>query len=367
MTLPANFSVPIVWRDRRRGDLLFRQRKLLALRRSVGVSVGSRSQPIHARPPVWLTLLIALGLGLLGALFAILLQKFAIAVAGFIAGGRAASAVLADILRHYSHYRGITFVIGGILGALLLLATVRLGADSPSSIEGAHLIETGLLPQGGAVICSSLSLSSVCSCRDRCGARTKRARLGWIERSVARPPQRKRCITNASTFGRVLMLKTRVLSRERRNTRCFTELTPVVLVTDDEVELHREKSSLAAPTRSRAPPGRDRFTASGARSHHERRIGHMRAQRRLICLDERGAAIGAARLIDGDEKRRPAPVTSIVDERLPVDVWREDESVTSANDLLENRPNASEPIDLSPREWSSSCVWATSTQEPAFG
>jgi hypothetical protein len=53
----------------------------------------------------------------------------------------------------YSHYRGVTFVIGGILGALLLLALFDWVLILLSSAEGAHLISNGIvLPQTGATI-----------------------------------------------------------------------------------------------------------------------------------------------------------------------------------------------------------------------
>jgi hypothetical protein len=53
----------------------------------------------------------------------------------------------------YSHYREITFVIGGILGALLLLALFDWVLILLSSVEGAHLVTNGIvLPQNGALI-----------------------------------------------------------------------------------------------------------------------------------------------------------------------------------------------------------------------
>ena len=100
-----------------------------------------------------MTLLVALVLGVLGALLAILLQKLAIAVAGFIAGGRIAWAAAAAFWVDHAHYRGITFVIGGILGALLLLALFDWVLIFLSSVEGAHLITNGIvLPEKGSLI-----------------------------------------------------------------------------------------------------------------------------------------------------------------------------------------------------------------------
>ena len=86
-------------------------------------------------------------------MLAILLQKLAIAVAGFIAGGRIAWALAAAFYADHAHYRGITFVIGGILGALLLLALFDWVLIFLSSVEGAHLIANGIvLPEKGTLI-----------------------------------------------------------------------------------------------------------------------------------------------------------------------------------------------------------------------
>jgi hypothetical protein len=104
-------------------------------------------------PPQWVTLLVALGCGVIGALLAIVLQKIAIAIAGFIAGGRIAWALAAAFFVEHAHYRGLTFVVGGILGALLLLALFDWVLILLSSIEGAHLISTGImLPEKGTMI-----------------------------------------------------------------------------------------------------------------------------------------------------------------------------------------------------------------------
>ncbi|HEV2839800.1 MAG TPA: DUF4203 domain-containing protein [Chthoniobacterales bacterium] len=154
MTLPENFSVPILGVLIGAAILLFGRKLFWLFVAAIGFAVGIEIAAYFMRdPPLWLTLVAALGLGILGALLAILLQKFAIAVAGFIAGGRLASALLAAFFVDYAHYRGITFVIGGIVGALLLLALFDWALILLSSVEGAHLIGNGIvLPQAGAVI-----------------------------------------------------------------------------------------------------------------------------------------------------------------------------------------------------------------------
>jgi len=154
MTLPTNLSVPIIGVIVGAAILLFGRKLFWLFVAALGFAVGLEIAAYFMHePPVWMTLVIALGLGLLGALLAIMMQKLAIAVAGFVAGGRLAAALVAAFYTDYTHYQGITFVIGGILGALLLLALFDWVLILLSSAEGAHLICNGIvLPQTGATI-----------------------------------------------------------------------------------------------------------------------------------------------------------------------------------------------------------------------
>ncbi len=152
--VPANFSVPIIGVIVGTAILLFGRKLFWLFVAALGFAVGIEVAAYFiSDPPVWMTLVIALGLGILGALLAIMLQKLAIAVAGFVAGGRLALALLGAFFVDHAHYRGITFIIGGILGALLLLALFDWVLILLSSVEGAHLIGNGIvLPKTGAVI-----------------------------------------------------------------------------------------------------------------------------------------------------------------------------------------------------------------------
>lgn len=154
MTLPTTLSVPIISVIVGTAILLFGRKLFWLFVAALGFAVGIEiaTNFIHD-PPTWLTLLIALGLGALGALLAFMLQKLAIALAGFVAGGRLAVAVLAAFFVDHAKYHAITFVIGGILGALLLLALFDWVLILLSSVEGAHLIGNGIiLPPTGVVI-----------------------------------------------------------------------------------------------------------------------------------------------------------------------------------------------------------------------
>src|SRR5205823_5345495 len=134
--------------------LLFGRKLFWLCVAAVGFAAGVEIAPhlVH-EPSTLLALTIALVLGFIGALLALFLQKIAIAVAGFLAGGKLAVAIAAAFFAQHAHYFGITFLIGGIIGALLLLALFDWALIVLSSVVGAHLIQSALaLPPSGSTI-----------------------------------------------------------------------------------------------------------------------------------------------------------------------------------------------------------------------
>jgi len=100
---------------------------------------------------------------LIGALLAVFLQKVAIAIAGFFAGGKLATAIAAAFFVHEAQYFGITFLIGGIIGALLTLMLFDWALIFLSAIVGAHLIQNavGFPPVGTGILFIALVLIGV--------------------------------------------------------------------------------------------------------------------------------------------------------------------------------------------------------------
>ncbi len=134
--------------------LLFGRRVFWLFVAAVGFTIGIYVTPLVVHdPPVWLAVGVALFLGLAGAVFALLLQRIAIAVAGFLGGGRLAVALTSAFMADYAQYGWLTFFVGGIVGALLLTVLFDWALIFLSSFEGAHLITTALqLPERGALI-----------------------------------------------------------------------------------------------------------------------------------------------------------------------------------------------------------------------
>jgi hypothetical protein len=121
---------------------------------AVGFAAGVELAPqlIHEPSPL-LALSLALLLGLIGALLAIFLQKIAIAIAGFLAGGKLGVAIAAAFFVQHAEYYWLTFLVGGVVGALLLLLLFDWALIVLSSVVGAHLIQTAVvLPATGNAI-----------------------------------------------------------------------------------------------------------------------------------------------------------------------------------------------------------------------
>jgi hypothetical protein len=119
---------------------------------AVGFAAGVEIAPhlVH-EPSAILSLSVAIVFGFIGALLAMFLQKVAIAVAGFLAGGKLA--LVTAFFVHGSNYPGVTFIIGGIIGAILLLSLFDWTLIVLSAVVGAYLIcHTIVLPQTGATI-----------------------------------------------------------------------------------------------------------------------------------------------------------------------------------------------------------------------
>ena len=135
--------------------ILFFGRKLFWLCvAAVGFAVGVEIAPhLVNESSSLLALVIALVFGILGALLALFLQKVAIAVLGFLAGGKLAAALTAAFFVHYAQYSTIIFVAGGIIGAILLLAVFGWALIVVSSFIGAYLIQSAIvLPPTGSTL-----------------------------------------------------------------------------------------------------------------------------------------------------------------------------------------------------------------------
>src|SRR5213082_3459313 len=134
--------------------LLFGRKLFWLCVAAVGFAAGVEIAPhLVNEPSPLLALTVAVVLGLIGALLALFLQKVAVAVLGFLAGGKLAGAIAAAFFVHYAQYSTVIFLIGGVVGAILLLALFDWALIVVSSLIGAHLIQSAIvLPASGSTI-----------------------------------------------------------------------------------------------------------------------------------------------------------------------------------------------------------------------
>src|ERR1051326_964107 len=122
MTEDVNLPVPIASVIIGLIILLFGRKLFWLCVAAVGFAAGLELAPqLVNQPRPLLALTFALVLGFIGALLALFLQKVAIAVVGFLAGGKLALAIAAAFVANAAGFYWITFIIGGVLGAILLL------------------------------------------------------------------------------------------------------------------------------------------------------------------------------------------------------------------------------------------------------
>jgi hypothetical protein len=126
--------------------LLFLGRKLFWLFVAVvGFLIGMTFAPeLLPNQPDSVILTISLIAGLLGALLAALLQKVAVGLAGFAAGGYIVYYLLEFVTVNLGDYQWMAILAGGILGALLAGSMFDWALILITSASGATIISRGL-------------------------------------------------------------------------------------------------------------------------------------------------------------------------------------------------------------------------------
>jgi hypothetical protein len=99
--------------------------------------------------PEWVGLLVGLGIGLLAALIAVAVQRLAIGFAGFLAGGYIALQVLPLLNLEGGWATVAAFLIGGLIGIILVGIFLGWALISLSSLAGAALIIDALHMEAG--------------------------------------------------------------------------------------------------------------------------------------------------------------------------------------------------------------------------
>jgi hypothetical protein len=106
----------------------------------IGFIIGMGFATQLVLSPSWLVYVVALGAGILGAILAFFLQHFAISLVGFLVGGYGALNLtgLLGISAQVSQW--IAFIIGGIVGLLLVSSAFNWALYILSSWAGATIV-----------------------------------------------------------------------------------------------------------------------------------------------------------------------------------------------------------------------------------
>ena len=104
------------------------------------------AEPFLAGQPVGMIIGVGLGAALLGALLALFVQKIAVGVAGFLGGGFLGLVVL-QLSESNVELQWLFFLIGGFIGAFLLLAFFDWALIGITSLAGSALVVQSLAAQ----------------------------------------------------------------------------------------------------------------------------------------------------------------------------------------------------------------------------
>lgn len=115
----------------------------------IGFLIGIELARRIAFPSDWMIVVAALGLGLIFALLAVFLESIAIGIAGFLGGGLAAIRIAALFGMEAPVAQQVLFVIGGILGAILIVVLFNWALITISSLAGASMVVSSFA-MGGA-------------------------------------------------------------------------------------------------------------------------------------------------------------------------------------------------------------------------
>ena len=106
----------------------------------------------------WIKWLIAIGIGILGGILAVGLQKVAVGAAGFIAGGYGLVYFLEMVGVKIGDVTWPFFIAGGVIGAVLVLAVFEFALILLSSVAGSTMISQSFNFSGWAVSVAFLAM-----------------------------------------------------------------------------------------------------------------------------------------------------------------------------------------------------------------
>ena len=119
----------------------------------VGVLVATRLLPPQSEIIV---IIIALIIGLIGALLALSLQGFIIGAVGFIAGGLVGVGIMNLFVTGSDVLTVAAFIVGGLIGSALFVYLFDWALMALSSLVGAITLTNVFLPSGGTIALAAI-------------------------------------------------------------------------------------------------------------------------------------------------------------------------------------------------------------------
>ena len=127
-----------------------------------GFEAGMQFAPrLLPHQPEWLVLVVALILGVIGAVVAIFLQNMVIGVAGFVGGGGVAAGILQALNLDAGMLPLIAFIVGGIIGVILVSALFDWALIGLSSLAGALTLTNVFLPHHSLALLAIVILFAI--------------------------------------------------------------------------------------------------------------------------------------------------------------------------------------------------------------
>lgn len=109
-----------------------------------GIALATR---LLGQQPDWVILVVALIAGIAGALLAVAVQRIAIGLAGFVAGGYGLVWLVSTLDLVGERWLWLAFIVGGIIGVILIAALFDPALIALSSVTGATLIVQAIDPR----------------------------------------------------------------------------------------------------------------------------------------------------------------------------------------------------------------------------
>ena len=134
------------------GLLFFGRRAFWLFVAAAGFVAGLSLANRLLQGPEWVGLVVGIAIGLVAALLAVIVERFAIGLAGFLVGGYIALQVLPALNLQGGWTTVIAFIVGGVIGLILISVFLDWALIALSTLAGAALVVQALNMNSGLAI-----------------------------------------------------------------------------------------------------------------------------------------------------------------------------------------------------------------------